>query len=158
MCPEKRNTIPRVGTFEGALEALHVVDVSSDDLSPQLGQFFRLVGVDVARKGAGGEATAGVAQDGLNQAAALRAGCSYDCNDLLFSHMILLVKLKWNASGWSSNPRGGFALQRLTVLGVRTCYKVALAPVTVPGAPCQGTLRASCATASFATRRLSLAR
>ncbi len=85
--PEERDAVRSIGALEGPLQALHVIDVGRDDLRAQLGQFFGLVGIGVSRDRARGEAAALVAQDGADQAAALRAGGAHNRNDLLFGHV-----------------------------------------------------------------------
>jgi hypothetical protein len=87
MLPEERDAECPVGAFESSLQTLHIINVGGDNLSTKPGQFCRLVRVDVSRKCTRGEATIDIAQDGADHAATLRAGCTYDCDHLLFCHI-----------------------------------------------------------------------
>ena len=84
--PEERDAVGAVRSGKGAVHAFHVVDVHGDDLGAKLCQLLRPVGVDVARQGAGSEATGRIAGDGTDQSAALGAGGADDGNDLPLGH------------------------------------------------------------------------
>lgn len=75
-------------TGKRPLETGLVVNVACDHLGPECGEgagFFR---VYVPGDGAGGKTTAGIVEDGADQAAALGARGADNCNDF-FTHGIL---------------------------------------------------------------------
>ena len=93
MGPEEGDAIGPVSSLERALQALDVVYVCRHHLSAPLGQLFRLIGVGVSGEHTRRKTASRIAQDGASHAAALRAGCPHDNNDLLSRHVILLVEM-----------------------------------------------------------------
>jgi hypothetical protein len=85
--PKERDAERPIGAFERTLQTLYVVNVGGNNLGTELGQLCRLVRVDVSCKCARGEAATDITQDGADQAAALRAGCTHHSDHLLFCHI-----------------------------------------------------------------------
>ncbi len=76
--------------MKGVLQALEVVDVGGDDFDAEFGEFFGLVGIDIACQRPRGKFAGRVGKDRPNESAALCAGGADDGDDFLVCHRNLL--------------------------------------------------------------------
>ena len=90
--PEKRDAERPVGPGKRFLQAFGIIDIGGHNLDALFCQRLRLVRVDIPYQRARSEAAAPVGQDGTDQPTALSPGGTHYRNDLLFRHIILLMK------------------------------------------------------------------